>query len=538
MKSPMGAPRLLLVEFVGESPRRDRRAVFFPFYKGFAQSHGCRARWLCLGTLWRPDGRAPEPGTDDARRLERHFAAFAPTHALLNEVIAPRLRRRLAAAAPGCRWLTTMEHLGDQGAGLASAFELVGGRGSIPERMSLFYRTGWLAQWLGLRCGPPDYFVGTATPSYDAVMVNPQSRRFRPFLTIAGGIPCDYRADAGRNPYFRGVDLSACGRRTGCTFCVCSHEAMGPLDRDPVELARIQLAAVLRTAGAAGRNCGRFDVYDVRLFQRAADFFAMLFAMDFPATEFCFAPRIDHFLRAGADLERLLPELKARGHRLSLFRMGLEHFSRAENQRFNKGLTARQIDRGLALARRLRAAYPESFDYAHPFGYIAFTPWTTLEDVARSVREGIRRGFEPKSPWLYAALRLDGGTPLAALARREGGIIRRRFADPALVYASSLEGPLQPDILPWRFKDRRTAAAFAIIARLCALSLRGSMPDAALAGDPLYAWLARFAADHGLDPWRLDFAEELIKVMSAADPPSTRKGLVRRAWQRLACRTP
>ncbi|MBI4679050.1 MAG: hypothetical protein HY748_15850 [Elusimicrobia bacterium] len=63
---------------------------------------------------------------------------------------------------------------------------------------------------------------------------------------------------------------------------------------------------------------------------------------------------MDGLLRAGPELERLLPEIAARGHRLTLFRMGVEHFSPAENVRFNKGLSTERIDRALALAARLR----------------------------------------------------------------------------------------------------------------------------------------------------------------------------------------
>jgi hypothetical protein len=533
----MAKPRLLLVEFVEDSPRRDRNAAFFPFYQGFVRRHRGAARWLCLGARRRPDAGGPEPDSDGLRRLQWESSAFAPTHVLFNEAVAPGLLRRLAAAAPACSFLTTADRSG--GSGLGSAFDLVGGRGAVRRYMPYFYRTGWLGRWLGLDCGAPAYFVEAAQPCYEARMLNEAARRARPFLTIVGGIPCDYHADVGRNPRFRGVDLGPCVRRTGCAFCShsYSHAAMGPLDLDPVRLARAQFAALLRDAGGRGRNCGRFDVYDVRLFRRLGDFFGMLFALDFPPAQFCFAPRFDQFLRARADLERLLPKLAARGHRLSLFRMGIEHFSESENARFNKGLTARQIDQGLDLARRLSAAFPESFDCDQPFGYIAFTPWTTLKDAAVSVSQALRRGFSPQGPWLYSALRLEPGTPITELARQQGGIVRRRFADPALLYACALEGPLLPGTLAWRFKDRRTETAFGIIARVCALSLRGIMPDAAFAGDPFYDWIARSARQRGMDLRRPDlFAARLLEIMRSARAPRSRKALVLKVWDSLGRR--
>ena len=365
-------------------------------------------------------------------------------------------------------------------------------------------------------------------------MLNPEAREFAPFLAALGGVSCDYRADLSRNPLYRGVDLSACDRRNGCTFCSPAHPAASSPGADPLELARTQFAAVARAAPAQGRACGRFNVRDIRLFRRVDEFFEMILGLDLPPSDFFFAPRVDDLLRAGPRIERLLPKLAGRGHRLSLFRMGLEHFSPRENARFNKGVTEKQIDEALALAERLKAEHPGRFDYALPLGYIAFTPWTTLEDIELTVEQGLRRGFSPDAPWLYSSLELSRETPIGALALHEGGIVRERYDDVALTYGMMADQRSRPGLLAWRFKDPRAAVACAIIVRLCAVSLRGVMPDAVFANDALYAWIKGLMEGRGADARRPDlFAAELVRLMKAAPPPWDEKALILETLARL-----
>lgn len=548
------AQRLLLLEFVADSPLRNERADFFPFYKGFAESAGIPARWLCAGarfvglTISPTEVRnMPVLERGDADALSRALAEWAPTHVLVNEELSPELSRLVKAAAPRAEFLLSTEEDCGRGPDARAAFDLIAERegwgrtafGAAPVvrhdlPLTRFFQTGWLSRWLGLPRGEDRYFVGTVEPSYDAVMLNPQARAFAPFLSILGGVSCDYRADVSRNPLYRGVDLSDCDRRGGCTFCSPAHPPASAPGDDPLDLARTQFAAVTRAAAAPGRGCGRFNMRDIRLFRRLDEFFAMILALDLPASDFFFAPRIDDLLRAGAAIEKLLPKLAARSHRLSLFRMGLEQFSPSENARFNKGVSARQIDQGLALADRLKAAHPGRFDYARPLGYIAYTPWTTLEDLELTIREGVKRGFEPQAPWLYSALELNRETPIAALALHEGGIVRERYDDVALTYGLMADGRSRPGLLPWRMKDRRAAAACGLIVRYCAVSLRGIMPDEVFSNDALYAWLKTWVDARGQDAARPDlFAAEIVGLMKTARPPWNKKKLIRTALERL-----
>jgi len=550
----IGTRRLLLLEFVAASPLRNEWADFFPFYKGFAESGGIAARWLCVGARFEGLKKSPTEvwnkpvlGRSDKDELARRLAEWAPTHILINEALSPELLRLLKTAVPRGEFLVSAEDDRQSRAGKRTACDLIaehegwskeasGGK-SISQRdipILRFFQTDWLSQWLGLPRREDRYFVGAVEPIYDAVMMNPQARECGPFLAILGGVSCDYRADLSRNPLYRGVDLSACDRRKGCAFCSSTHPAMSSMQTDPIELARTQFAAVIRTAAAQGRNCGRFNMRDIRIFRRIAEFFEMIMGLDLPASNFFFAPRIDDFLRAGADIERLLPQLEKYGHRLNLFRMGIEHFSPRENARFNKGVTAQQIDQGLELADRLKAAYPACFDYAQPLGYIAFTPWTTLEDIEITINEGISRGFSPNAPWLYSALELHKEAPITALALHEGGIVCRRYDDVAMTYGMMADFRSRPGLLPWRFKDCHAAVACGIIVRVCAVSLRGVMPDAVFSGDALYAWLKEFVDGHGLDTKRPDlFAAELVHLMKTTLPPWKKKELIRETFDRL-----
>jgi len=531
-----GPRRLLLLEFVGSSPLRNERADFFPFYQGFAESAGIPARWLCAGARFEELKKSPtevrsvpvlERGDRDA--LARRLAEWNPTHVLVNEELSPELRRLVKAAAPrGELILATEENLRrrtEPGEDPAARHDLL---------LTRFFQTGWLSRWLGRPRNEDRYFVGAVEPRYDAVMMNPQAREFMPFLSILGGVSCDYRADVSRNPLYRGVDLSGCARRGGCTFCSPAHPPASAPSDDALELARTQFAAIARDAAASGRSCGRFNVRDIRLFRRLDEFFDMILALDLPPSDFFFAPRIDDLLRAGAVIEKLLPKLAERGHRLNLFRMGVEQFSPRENARFNKGVSPRRIDEGLALADRLKAAHPGRFDYARPLGYIAFTPWTTLKDLELSVGEGIKRGFDPQAPWLYAALELSRGSPITALARHEGGIVRERYDDVALTYGLMADERSRPGLLPWRMKDRRAAVACGLIVRFCAVSLRGIMPDAVFAKDALYAWLKKLVDARGPGATRPDlFAAEIVGLMKTARPPWNKRKLIRAALERL-----
>ena len=533
VKRASGAKRLMLLELVAGSTLRNERADFFPFYKGYAESEGVAARWLCAGVRF--EGleisptevrNVPVLGRSDNDELARRLVEWAPTHVLVNEPPGPGLSRLLKAAAPRAEVLVTTAEDDGLRAGAPTALDLIAEHeGADP--MTRFFQTAWLARWLGLPPREGRYFVGTVEPRYDAIMMNPQAQEFAPFLAALGGVSCDYRADLGRSPLYRSVDLSGCDRRDGCTFCSPAHPAASEPRADPLELARTQFSAVARAGAASGRNCGRFNVRDIRLFRRVDEFFEMILGLDLPAAEFFFAPRVDDLLRAGPRIERLLPRLAGRGHRLSLFRMGLEHFSPRENARFNKGVTARQIDEGLALAERLKAAHPGSFDYALPLGYIAFTPWTTLEDIELTLAEGIKRGFSPGAPWLYSSLELSRETPIGALALHEGGIVLERYDDVALTYGMMADQRSRPGLLPWRFKDPRAAAACSVIVRLCAVSLRGVMPDAVFSGDELYAWIKARLDGRGEDARRPDlFAAELVKLMKATPPPWDKKKLI------------
>lgn len=445
----------------------------------------------------------------------REIRAFAPTHLIASEPLAEELASRIRRGRRACE-------------GSVATAEGPAGGGTPPP-----YKAGWLHERLGTS-GADRHLVGTVEPEYDAVMLNPAARRCRPLLYLVGGVSCDYGAGLRRNPAFRGVDLSGCRTAAGCSFCSSRRPSASAPGGDALREARQQLAA-LRRAGPAGRNCGRLAVRDIRLFKRLGSFFDMVLGLRLPPSEFLFAPRLDALVRAEAELERVLPLLAGRGHRLHLLRMGIEHFSPEENARFNKGLSADEIDRGLALAARLRRAHPASFSYAEPPGYIAFTPWTTLEGLEASLRACIERGFSPHGTWLYSILELQEGTPIAALAAQEGAVLQERYEDPAMAYSIAVDRRQRGGLLPWRFKDRAVAAAFAVIARACAVARQESDPDATLAGDPLRRRLEELAQAKLLDTRRPDlFALEVVRGLRSARPPFDPRELAEKTLERLA----
>lgn len=287
-----------------------------------------------------------------------------------------------------------------------------------------------------------------------------------------------------------------------------------------------QFEVLYREGQRVPRDSGHYDLHDIRLFRRIDEFARRIRALGIPPSTFCFSPRIDHVLRARDRLQTALGLFSEAGHTLRLFRIGAESFSPAEQERFNKGISKRQIDEVLALVRDLQDRWSRTFQCSQPLAFITFTPWTTLADVRMTLSEARRWGLPPRGRWLYSTLELDRDAPITALAARDGDILCDDWKDEALRYSTSVVATFR-DQVPLRFRDPRVAEFHAILVRLCA-AVERDFPDTVFRNDPLYARMREWVRSGGPDLIEpLDFAERLLQGIERASPPFDRESLAR-----------
>jgi len=521
MESP---PRLLLVEFLVFEGQRTERAMFFPYWLGLARAQGVTARWVCLGTsatrrMGREDGRVTvvDPEAPDREALLAVMAAFGPTHVALSELPSPRFWGALEAAVPGVRLLPVpapKEFFYCRPSWCAPDNEMlphVRLAAPRPDSRRYYGRTAWFLEWLGLaapgeRAAPESpYLIEATEPCYEAHMLNEAARWRASPLTLLSGFSCTGRPSAADNPRFAGVDMGDCRVVTGCTFCGGSPPpAIHGRGVDSLTLVGRQLRAALATGrGPDGRDRGHYDLLDLGLFTRADEVFALADELGVPPATFYFSPRIDDVIGAARRLEALLPRVASAGHRMRMLVMGLENFSPSELERFNKGITPEQVDALTELAADWGRRFPGVFkllqddDEEVEWGFILWTPWTTLEDLRVNLRAARQRRFARDGWWLVSALLVLRATPLASLARHEGDLLGDRYGDPAIVHALTWALEDMHASLPWRFRHADAGDVFALIARAFA-ARRGGDHAACFEGDPLFAGRQERAQVHGV----------------------------------------
>lgn len=557
-ETPRASRRLLLLEFV-TSERWVFDSRFYPFYEGCAESLGIPVRWLCFGAdiLTRKIGPAEvvqymSMTEDELATLRAHVAELQPTHVIISHSVSDEVLALLRGAAgpagavkilsvsdhpppPGVEGLTPMLAPRDEPEsprpGRLPALDLA------PQRSTVWRagRTNWLLSWLGeSRETSPlfdQYIVNVIPPSYRAVMANEKARAYKPHVLVVGGVTCDHFSRVAENEHYQGLDLAGVVHDFGCSYCTWFRGAMSDLNVSPIDTAQAQLRRLRDTAGEDGRFCGVVDLLDVRIFRQVDRFAEMVLELGLPPTQFCFEPRLDRFVEVAERLARALPRLASGGHSIYLFRMGGENLVDEENAFYNKHVTLEMIDATFRILKELGERHPEAFEFDPTLGYITCSPWTTLERFELGVARAVERGFEPQGVWLYTPLLLYRGSPITALAARDG-IIQDEFEDLSLLYEPSVNQVSFGTLMPWRFKDPRMGMVFALVGRFCAAALRWKYADTVFEGDPLYAQL--LAAEKSIGRFeRPDlFALGAIALVKESAPPWDRARLLELALER------
>lgn len=279
----------------------------------------------------------------------------------------------------------------------------------------------------------------------------------------AGGLPairgpstgCPYLVDAAKQAPFARLAFGDEVQTKGCTFCLDNTGAYAASSEDETVLRWLSQLRVVRARSAPGR----FAVLLVD--ERPHPFLPRLFRelADVGPIELLIKSRVDWLLEHESELVEACTLAATSGSVLHVYLVGFESFDPETLALFNKGTTAEDNVRAIALLRSLAARFPQSFEHrrlrAH--GFVAFTPWTTPEALLRNAAAMREVEFgELRADAARTRLRLYPRTPLHALAAAEGLLVDG-FDDGRKDRASEQGYDAS---FGWRFADRRVEAIF------------------------------------------------------------------------------
>ncbi|UQA60200.1 radical SAM protein [Polyangium aurulentum] len=291
---------------------------------------------------------------------------------------------------------------------------------------------------------PPPRYAPNLRPIYATAEARP---RFVSF-PITGNVGCPYQADARTNPLFEGARIPE-GRGRGCAFCTTGNH----YEHKPKDEALDWALTQLRYLRANAPEIGALVLRDQNPFYYLTELVEAAEREKLGPFTLLLESRADWFLQNAGRFTRALASAQRSSIVLAPFLVGVESFSQAELDRFNKGTSAETNVRFLEALRRWNADYAPAMDLSHAaFGFILFTPWTTLADL-RTNLDAIRKTgmHELRGHLLLSRARLYPDTALYWLAERDG-LLADAYARPE-DDASARYGYLPAR--PFRFQDGR-----------------------------------------------------------------------------------
>jgi hypothetical protein len=282
-------------------------------------------------------------------------------------------------------------------------------------------------------------------PNLRPVIVNPEARAsFRSF-SLTGNPGCPYQADARENPLYQGVTLPA-GLGRGCAFCTTGNH----YEAEPPPRTAARVLEQIRYVRAQAPELTHLALKDQNPFVYLPELVRECAEAELKGFTLLLETRADWFLRSQKRFEDALAAAREGGIRIAPYLVGIENFSQAELDRFNKGTTAEANVRFLETLSGWRDRYGEALALEHAaFGFVLFTPWTTMGDLHVNHEAIVRTRFDRlRGNVLLSRARLYPDTALYYLAERDGLLAERyeRAADDA-----SRRYGYYP-ARPWRFR--------------------------------------------------------------------------------------
>lgn len=300
-----------------------------------------------------------------------------------------------------------------------------------------------------------------AEPSFHVISLDeppPLVRR-----TLFGNSGCPYSKDPLESPHYAALRLPGDRplARLGCAFCSMG----GDYEKQPD--AAIVDRLVEQAVFWAGHTpqLEELVLNDQSPLRYLAALVGRAAAAGVPPVHWLFAARADSFVKEVPKLELAIATAEEVGHVIEVYLSGFESFCDAELERYNKGLTARDLIAGVETMRALHRRHPRAFQYAQARGHslILFSPWTTpeqLEDGVRTMRaNGLGELFHEIG---RNRLRLYEDLPIYWAARRDMALMD--------AWEDGDEGAGRRKGYnvehPWRFLDRRTRVAWTLTGML------------------------------------------------------------------------
>ncbi len=442
-------PRLLLLEFLNVDRYSQYRSELFPFVRARAEALGVQVEWIAVGFSRETLPTSPflmALPEDVGASVISAIARVRPTHILLNEELDATLSAELSAVAADAR---------------RGVYGLSGG--------PLFHRVGDVDEWLGLErpsTAEQQLILDAVTPSWRCTLLGDLAATVLPFVQVQGGPICVYARPLSHNGSFDGVDLSRAQSAVGCSFCGDASERGYPYETPPVALALRQIRAAIATC-PPDRGGRAFAIGGAPIFLRLRELVETLLDEGLSDLELHVSCRIDELCRKARDLDVLLPRMAVRGISLHVANMGVENFSQEENERFNKGISAGDVEEVVGHIARWERDWPRTFHFSDcgGFGFILFTPWTELRDIRVNLSYAERLGLSPDL-LIRSRVQLMPGRALTFLAERDGLLVPsddevalEGFNSGCIMSADEAE-------IPWRFRSPIVACLYAVLARL------------------------------------------------------------------------
>jgi hypothetical protein len=346
-----------------------------------------------------------------------------------------------------------------------------------------------------------------ARPNLTPVYVAEEDRPSRPSYPIKGSAGCPYSTDARSNPLFDGIAIPERFGR-GCSFCTTGNDYEHKKPADALEDTLDQL----RYVRAAAPHIETLVLRDQNPFAYLTELVEAAETEKLGPFTLLVESRADWWLQNAKRFERALSSARRSSIRIAPFLVGVENFSQRELDRFNKGIRAEINVRFLRQLRAWANDFAPAVDLGQgAFGFILFTPWTTVDDL----RENLRCIEETKLDELRGRLllsraRLYPDTALYYLAERDGLLIKE-YASRA-DDASARYGYLPAH--PWRFADARVAEIADVAAKVLERRahrdelavFRAVLDDGDLTVEAVEARLSPFPR------WKLELAEALVRA--------------------------
>jgi hypothetical protein len=295
------------------------------------------------------------------------------------------------------------------------------GQSETPPNQTLFRKQrdgGGSPEWVAPDTSTPaPPRSGGYAPNLRPIIVNPDLLPPVRTSSVVGNNGCPYQSDARENPLYAGTQIPAQFGR-GCAFCTTGNQYEG---RPNPETA----ASVLEQIRYVRENAPELQLL---VLKDQNPFGYLTEVIEHCETEgvsdftLLLETRAEWFLRNAKRFDRALAVACEINVRIAPFLVGIENFSQPELDRFNKGITVDTNIEFLETLWRWKEEYGEALDLSHTaFGFILFSPWTTMQDLEANL-VGIRRTkFDRlRGSILLSRARLYPDTALYYLAERDG----------------------------------------------------------------------------------------------------------------------